>query len=131
MKLTSEEARRILEKARLEVKDNKWIDHCICVGNTAGKIAKALNEKGYNVDVDKTITTSIQNIIKEQEENNELLATVGQMSLCFTEVVVFSILAILSSIIGEKVFMIIFGLSIISTLWINYSIKRESIKKCE
>ena len=53
------------------------------------------------------------------------------MSLCFTEVVVFSILAILSSIIGEKVFMIIFGLSIISTLWINYSIKRESIKKCE
>ena len=100
MKLTSEEARRILEKARLEVKDDKWIDHCICVGNTAGKIAKALNEKGYNVDVDKTITTSIQNIIKEQEENNELLATVGQMSLCFTEVVVFSILVILSSIIG-------------------------------
>lgn len=131
MKLTSEEARKILEKARLEVEDAKWIEHCICVGNTAGKIAKALNEKGYNVDVDKTITTSIQNIIKEQEENNELLATVGQMSLCFTEVVVFSILAILSSIIGEKVFMIIFGLSIISTLWINYSIKRESIKKCE
>ena len=56
MKLISEEARRILEKARLEVKDDKWIDHCICVGNTAGKIAKVLNEKGYNVDVDKTIT---------------------------------------------------------------------------
>ncbi len=78
-----------------------------------------------------SIQTSIQNIIKESKEDNDLLSSVGQMSLCFTEVVVFSILAILSSIIGEKVFMIIFGLSIISTLWINYSIKRESIKKCE
>lgn len=56
MKLTSEEAREILEKIRLEVKDDKWIDHSIGVGNTAGKIAKALNEKGYNVDIDKTIT---------------------------------------------------------------------------
>ena len=75
---------------------------------------------------DTTITTSIQNIIKEQEENNELLATVGQMSLCFAEVVIFGILAILSSFIGEKIFMIIFGLSIISTLYINRSIKKES-----
>lgn len=33
-----------------------WIEHCICVGNTAGKIAQALNEKSCNVDVDKTIT---------------------------------------------------------------------------
>lgn len=98
------------------------------------KIAIAFNKTlsdNFEKVYDTTITTSIQNIIKEQEENNELLATVGQMSLCFTEVVVFSILAILSSIIGEKVFMIIFGLSIISTLWINCSIKRESIKKCE
>ena len=75
---------------------------------------------------DTTITTSIQNIIKEQEENNELLATVGQMSLCFAEVVIFGILAILSSFIGEKIFMVIFGLSIISTLYINHSIKKES-----
>lgn len=74
---------------------------------------------------DTSITTSIQNIIKEQKENNELLATVGQMSLCFTEVVIFTILAILSSFIGEKIFMIIFGLSIISTLYINHSIKKE------
>ena len=75
---------------------------------------------------DTSITTSIQNIIKEQEENNELLATVGQMSLCFAEVVIFGILAILSSFIGEKIFMVIFGLSIISTLYINRSIKKES-----
>ena len=75
--------------------------------------------------------TSIQNIIIKSKEDNNLLATVGQMSLCFTEVVIFAILALLSSFIGEKVFMIIFGLSIISTLWINYDIKRESANKCE
>ena len=78
-----------------------------------------------------SIQTSIQNIIIKSKEDNNLLATVGQMSLCFTEVVIFAILALLSSFIGEKVFMIIFGLSIISTLWINYDIKRESANKCE
>lgn len=80
---------------------------------------------------DTSIQTSIQNIIKEQKENKELLAAVGQMSLCFTEVVVFVILAILSYFIGEKVFIIIFILSIISTLCINYNIKKESAKECE
>lgn len=72
-----------------------------------------------------SIQTSIQNIIKESEESNELLSTVGQMSLCFTEVIVFIILAILSSFMGEKVFIIIFILSIISTICINHNIKQE------
>lgn len=76
-----------------------------------------------------SIQTSIQNIIKESKENNELLSSVGQMSLCFTEVVVFAILAILSSFIGEKVFIIIFILSIISTILINVNIKREKLMK--
>lgn len=96
------------------------------------KIAVAFNKTlsdNFEKVYDTAITTSIQNIIKEQRENNELLAIVGQMSLCFAEVVVFSFLALLSGFIGEKVFMIIFGLSIISTLWINYSIKRESVYK--
>lgn len=56
MKLTSKEALEIIENLRGTTKSDKWIDHCICVGNTAGKIAKALTEKGYNVDIDKTIT---------------------------------------------------------------------------
>jgi hypothetical protein len=71
-----------------------------------------------------SIQTSIQNIIKESKEDNDLLSAVGQMSLCFTEVIVFSILAILSSFIGEKVFYIIFILSMISTIVINSEIKR-------
>lgn len=57
-----------------------------------------------------SIQTSIQNIIKESKEDNDLLSSVGQMSLCFTEVIVFSILAFLSSFIGEKIFIIIFVL---------------------
>lgn len=56
MNLTSKEAREIIENVRKNLKEDSWVDHCICVGNTAGKIAKALKEKGYDVDVDKTIT---------------------------------------------------------------------------
>ena len=77
-----------------------------------------------------SIQTSIQNIIKESKESNELLSTVGQMSLCFTEVIVFFILAILSNFIGEKVFIIIFILSIMSTICININIKKQqNLKK--
>lgn len=56
MKLTSIEARKLLEMERAKVKDDRWIEHCICVGDSAGRIAKALDKKGINVDVDKTIT---------------------------------------------------------------------------
>ena len=56
MKLTKELALQMIEEYRGKTKSDRWIDHCICVGDTAGKIAKALTEKGYNVDIDKTIT---------------------------------------------------------------------------
>lgn len=56
MNLTSKEARNILEHERTKAKEDMWIEHCICVGDTAGIIAKALVEKGIDVDIDKTIT---------------------------------------------------------------------------
>ena len=56
MKITSKEARELLENYRGKTESDIWIDHCICVGVSAGKIAKALNEKGNNVDIEKTIT---------------------------------------------------------------------------
>ena len=56
MKLISKDAKEILENYRGKTESDIWIEHCICVGNTAGKIAQALNEKSCNVDVDKTIT---------------------------------------------------------------------------
>ena len=56
MKLTSEEAKKLLEIERKRAKDARWIDHCLAVGNNAGRLAKALKEKGMEIDVDKTIT---------------------------------------------------------------------------
>ncbi len=73
-----------------------------------------------------SIQTSIQNIIKKSREDNELLSAVGQLSLCFTEVFVFALLAFIAKFIEEKVFYIIFILSIISTIAINFDIKSES-----
>ena len=55
MKLTSNEAKTMLENFRGKTQSDRWIDHCICVGDTAGKIAQALIAKGYDVDFDKTI----------------------------------------------------------------------------
>ncbi len=84
---------------------------------------KTLNDNFEKV-YETSIQTSIQNIIKESKENNELLSAVGQMSLCFTEVIVFAILAMVATFIGEGVFYMIFALSIISTIGINFNIKR-------
>ena len=56
MRLTSKDTRNLLEEERKKSNDDRWIEHCLCVGDSAGRIAKALNEKGYNVDIDKTIT---------------------------------------------------------------------------
>ena len=75
-----------------------------------------------------SIQTSIQNIIKESKEDNELLSAVGQMSLCFTEVFVFALLAFIAKFVGENVFYVIFILSIVSTIIINIDIKSENKK---
>ena len=56
MKLTSKEARKILENARSKTESDRWIDHSICVGDSAGRIAEALNKNGYDLNVDKVIT---------------------------------------------------------------------------
>lgn len=42
MKLTSDIALELLENSRGLAESDKWIEHCICVGNSAGKIAKSL-----------------------------------------------------------------------------------------
>lgn len=72
-----------------------------------------------------SIQTFIQNMIKESKEDHDLLSAVGQMSLCFAEVVIFAILSIISKYIGEDIFYLIFLLSIISTAVINFQIIKE------
>lgn len=70
MKLTSSEARKLLENERSKFEDQRWIDHSICVGDSAGRIAKALIEKGYDVDIDKAITLGyIHDIGKKFKEH--------------------------------------------------------------
>ena len=56
MKLMSEEARILSENERKNTNNQRWIDHCVAVGNAAGRIAQALCEIVINVDIDKTIT---------------------------------------------------------------------------
>lgn len=56
MKLTSKEAKELLENYRGKTESDIWIDHCISVGDTAGKIAEALKNNGCDVDIDKAIT---------------------------------------------------------------------------
>ena len=69
-----------------------------------------------------SIQTSIQNMIKESKEDHDLLSAVGQMSLCFAEVVIFAILSIISKYIGEDIFYLIF---LLSTAVINFQIIKE------
>ena len=52
MKLTSNEALKLLDNSRGLAEDDNWITHCICVGNSAGKIAQKLN---LDEDFAKTI----------------------------------------------------------------------------
>lgn len=89
-------------------------------------IDKTLNDNFQKV-YETSTQTSIQNIIKNSKEDNELLSAVGQMTLCFTEIVVFVLLSILSKFIGQKIFIVIFILSIISTILININIKKEKV----
>lgn len=72
-----------------------------------------------------TIQTSLQNMIKESNEDNAILSTVGQMSLCFTEVIVFSVLSLISYFADTNVFYVIFILSIVSTLGINLLVRKK------
>lgn len=85
---------------------------------------KALSDNFEKV-YETTLQTSIQNIIKESDEDNSVLSTVGQMSLCFTEVIVFSGLSLISYFVDTNVFYVIFILSIISTLDINLLVRKK------
>lgn len=55
-------------------------------------VNKTLNDN-FQKAYETSTQTSIQNIIKESKEDNELLSAVGQMTLCFSEITVFGILA--------------------------------------
>ena len=70
MKLTLEKAREMLEEARKKSTDDRWINHSICVGDTAGKIAEKLNldvnyakTLGYIHDIGRAIGDGNDHVI--------------------------------------------------------------------
>jgi len=56
MNLTSSEALAMIKECEKVVEDKHWISHSIYVGNSAEVIARALKEKGFDVDVELTKT---------------------------------------------------------------------------
>lgn len=102
---------RIIVSAIFLVIRNKWI---ISFNKTAFDNLQMVYET--------TFTTSIQEIIKKSKRSDALLSTTCEMCLCFTEVIVFSILAILGLILKEKIFIIIFLSTIISICAMNKKI---------
>lgn len=97
----------------LFVRDKIWISF--------NKMLSDNFEKVYET----TVQTSLQNQIKMSQEDNSLLSTAGQMSLCFTEFFVFLGLSIMSYFVGINVFYVIFILSIFSSLGINLLVKES------
>lgn len=105
---------RMIGSAIFLIIKNKWII--------------SLNKTVYDnlgMVYETTFITSIQEIIKDSERNNELLSTICEMSLCFTEIIVFSILAILSIWLKEKIFVIMFLSTIISIYIMNRKINKQ------
>lgn len=72
-------------------------------------------EKAY----DTNVQTLIQNVTKNENEDKTLLSTIGQMSLCFTEIVVLLIFALIAKIVDIEVFKVLFVCSITATILIN------------
>ena len=76
MKLTIEKAREMLEEARKKAKDDRWIGHCICVGDSAGRIAKALKDEAASklTEEEKTLSEQID------EYRNQILAVEAEIA---------------------------------------------------
>lgn len=75
-----------------------------------------------------TLQTNLQNLMKESDKDRTFFSTVGQMSLCFTEVVVFFGLSLMSYFVDSNVFYVIFVFSIGSTLKIDKLLQHSNFK---
>lgn len=91
MKLTLEKAREMLEEARKKSTDDRWINHSICVGNTAGKIAEKLNldvnyakTLGYIHDIGRGIGDSKDHVMNGYYYLKELDYDDEYANICLT-----------------------------------------------
>ncbi len=91
MKLTSAKALKMLENAKGKTKDDGWIYHSICVGNSAGKIAKALNldeehakTLGYIHDIGKSVGEFCSHVMNGYNYLKELGYDDEYANICLT-----------------------------------------------
>lgn len=91
MKLTVEKAREMLEEARKETSDDHWINHSICVGDSAGKIAEKLNldvdyakTLGYIHDIGKAVGECKKHVINGYNYLKELGYDDKYANVCLT-----------------------------------------------
>ena len=90
MKLSFKEALKLLNKYR-DTEDSSWIDHSICVGDTAGVIAKALNldsdkarAMGYIHDIGKGLDDFNSHIINGYYYLKDLGYDIEYANVCLT-----------------------------------------------
>lgn len=91
MNLTSKQALNMLEEARGKTISDGWIDHSICVGNSAGKIAEKLNldvEKamtlGYIHDIGKLVGKFSEHVMNGYNYLKELEYDEEYANICLT-----------------------------------------------
>ena len=91
MKLTVEKARELLEEARGKTPDDHWINHSICVGNSAGKIAEKLNldvdyakTLGYIHDIGKSVGEFKEHVMNGYKYIKELGYDDEYANICLT-----------------------------------------------
>jgi len=85
MKLKSKEALKLIEKEQGKKQGNeRWINHSICVGNTAGVIAKALNldedfakTLGYIHDIGKKFEYKEKGVFPHAIKGYEYIKSLG------------------------------------------------------
>lgn len=99
------------------------------------KFALSLN-KTFNDNIDKvyrSVTdTYLQTLmLKHQNVDKTLLATVGQMTLCFAEVVWLCLFALISMFVGEIIFYIIFATAIGVNIIINVIVAKSKISAAD
>jgi len=82
--LTSQEAMRLLEEAKSITSNTKWINHSICVGNTAGVIANALSLEeefaktlGYIHDIGKRLHYESDGVFPHAIHGYEFIKSLG------------------------------------------------------
>lgn len=91
MKLTVEKARKMLEEARKRTPNDQWINHSICVGDSAGKIAEKLNLNvdyakilGYIHDIGRSVGDGKEHVMQGYNYLKELGYDDEYANICLT-----------------------------------------------